>query len=65
MGTQVQLEGIKGATKYRGLSFILPKRCEAKQVLLLLSPFRKLLKEEDTRNYGSDMMASPNALYKG
>lgn len=65
MGTQVQLEGIKGATKYHGLSFILPKRCEAQQVLLLLSPFSKLLKEEDTRNDDGDVMASPNALYKG
>lgn len=62
MGTQVQMEAIKGATKYHGLSFILPKRCEAQQVLLLLFPFSKLLKEEDTRNDGGRSQRSLQRL---
>lgn len=31
----------------------------------LLSPFSKLLKEEDTKNDGGDVMARLNALYNG
>lgn len=65
MGTKVKLEAIKGETKYHGLNFILPKGCEAEQVLRLLSPFSKLLKEEDTKNDGGDVMASLNTLYNG